>query len=105
MALQKKEVRKLLITAEKHPVTLERGGREFTRLFKSFMLALLIVSAIFCIPTFSTHSDIVMKLCMFSVYILVMVVAYEIYALNYMFKCHQFMKVIKQTYKEVERNE
>jgi len=42
---------------------------------------------------------------MFSVYILVMVVAYKIYALNYMFKCHQFMKVIKQTYKEVEKNE
>lgn len=91
----KMEVGKLLLAAKKYPATLGWQVREFARLFKSFMLTLLIVSAIFCILTFSTHSDIVMKLCMFSVYILVMFVAYKIHALNYMFKCHQFMKVIK----------
>lgn len=100
-----KEVGKLLLTAENYPASLEWVVREFARIFKSFVVALLILSAIFCIPTFSASSDAVMKLCMFTVYIIVIFVSYKLYALNYMFKCHRFMKVLNQKYKEAESDE
>lgn len=100
-----KEIGKLLLTAEKYPATLEWVVREFARFFKGFVVALLIISAVFCIPTFSASSDVVMKLFMFTVYIIVMFVSYKLYALNYIFKCHGFMKVLNQKYKEAESDE
>lgn len=101
----KKEIGKLLLTAEKYPATLEWVVREFARHFKAFTLTLLITSAVFCIPMFSSEDDVGVKLFMFTVYVFVMFGACKIYAINYMAKCHSFMKVLKNKYKEAEGDE
>lgn len=97
-----KEVGKLLLTAENYPASLEWVVREFARYFKPFVGALLITSAVFCIPFFSGDSDVKVKLALFIVYLFVVLVSCKVYGFSYLIKCHRIMKVIKQKYKEAE---
>ncbi|MGB7802132.1 hypothetical protein, partial [Buttiauxella sp.] len=100
-----KEVGKLLLTAEKYPATLEWVVGEFARYFKSFVGTLLIASAIFCIPFFSGDSDVIVKLFLLIIYLVLILVSCKAHGFIYLIKCHRVMKVIKQKYKEAERDE
>jgi hypothetical protein len=101
----KKEIDKLLLAAEKYPATLEWVVCEFAHHFKGFAFALLITSAVFCIPTFSAESDIVVKLFILTVYAFVMFVSYKVYAINYIIKCFRFMRVLKGKHEEADSDE
>lgn len=101
----RKEIGKLLLTAEKYPAMLEWVVREFARRFKPMLSSLLIISSVFCIPIFSSESDAAIYIILFILYVFAMFVLYKIYAINYMFKCHRLMKVLKRKYEEAERDE
>ncbi|WBM70872.1 hypothetical protein OH773_00970 [Buttiauxella sp. WJP83] len=101
----KKEIGKLLLTAEKYPATLEWVLREFARHFKPFVITLFIVSALCCIPIFSSENDAAIGFILFTIYAFIIFVAYRMYSVNYMFKCHKLVKVLKRKYKEAESDE
>ncbi|GDX07065.1 hypothetical protein [Buttiauxella sp. A111] len=101
----KKEIDKLLLTAEKYPATLEWVVREFARHFKPFVITFFILSALCCIPIFSPESDATIGFILFTIYAFIIFVAYKIYAVNYMFKCHRLVNVLKRKYEEAERDE
>ncbi|KFC76986.1 hypothetical protein [Buttiauxella agrestis] len=99
-----KEVRKLLLTAEKYPATLEWIMGEFARHFKNIILSLLIIT-IFCYFIIMSINSIVLGSVIFYVYLTGLFLIYKSSAMTYVIKCRKIMCVIKQKYAEAERCE
>lgn len=100
----RKEIDKLLLTAENYPATLEWVVREFARHYKPLVITLFILSAVLCIPMFSETNGVV-RLFIFIGYLCVIFVTCKMYAMSYLIKCHRFMKVLMRKYEEAENDE
>ncbi|WMY74598.1 hypothetical protein RHD99_01020 [Buttiauxella selenatireducens] len=98
----KKEIGKLLLTAEKYPATLEWVVREFARHFKNVIFSCLICSAVLFSIVISIDHSSISKLMILVVYFLMLYFLFKTTAMNCIIKCYKFMQVVNRKYKEAE---
>jgi|GEM_PF-3082377 len=99
-----KEVRKLLLTAEKYPATLGWVMGEFARHFKNIILSLLIIT-VFCYFIIMPINSIILESIIFCVYLTGLFLLYKSSTVTCVIKCRKIMRIIKQKYAEAEQYE